>query len=147
METMLEVIGLKKSFKDKRVLRDVSFNVNKGEIMAILGPNGAGKSTTIRNIMGIMYPDEGRISFQGHGEILRHKIGYLPERRELYQYVKIMDIILDLADLNDYAMAEAKKRALDYLKKFDQERMENVNVEELFKRMTDKVQFISSVIH
>src|SRR5699024_10045389 len=147
METMLEVIGLKKSFKDKRVLRDVSFNVNKGEIMAILGPNGAGKSTTIRNIMGIMYPDEGSISFQGHADIPRHKIGYLPEERGLYKNVKVMDILLYLADLKDYPMAEAKKRALAYLKKFDLEGMENVNVEELSKGMNQKVQFISSVIH
>src|SRR5699024_2837233 len=135
MQTMLEVIGLKKSFKDKQVLRDVSFTVNKGEIMAILGPNGAGKSTTIRNIMGIMYPDEREISFQNESEIPRHKIGYLPEERGLYKNVKVMDILLYLADLKDYPLAKAKERALDYLKKFDLEGMENVNVEELSKGM------------
>ncbi len=66
METVLEVENLAKSFKDKDVIQDISFDVRKGEIMAILGPNGAGKSTTIRNIMGIMYPDQGSISFQNH---------------------------------------------------------------------------------
>ena len=56
LEVFLSVEGLGKYFKDKKVLDNISFDVRKGEIMAILGPNGAGKSTTIRNIMGIMYP-------------------------------------------------------------------------------------------
>lgn len=69
MDAFLKVDHLKKSFKNVEVLKGISFEVYKGEIMAILGPNGAGKSTTIRNIMGIMYPDEGSITFQGHMEI------------------------------------------------------------------------------
>lgn len=64
METMLTVEGLGKSFKDKQIISNISFEVKQGEIMALLGPNGAGKSTTIRNIMGIMYPDEGAITFR-----------------------------------------------------------------------------------
>ncbi|WP_164667466.1 ABC transporter ATP-binding protein [Virgibacillus doumboii] len=147
METMLTVNSLEKSFKDKQVLKNVSFEVNKGEIMAILGPNGAGKSTTIRNIMGIMYPDGGSVSFQGHDEIPRHKIGYLPEERGLYKNVKVMDILLYLAELKDYPLKKAKERALTYLKKFDLEGYENVSVEELSKGMGQKVQFIASIIH
>lgn len=96
MSVLLTVENLEKSFKNKKVLKGVSFEVNKGEIMAILGPNGAGKSTTIRNIMGIIYPDHGSINFHQHGkEIPRHKIGYLPEERGLYKNVKVMDILLD----------------------------------------------------
>ncbi|ALX49695.1 ABC transporter ATP-binding protein [Lentibacillus amyloliquefaciens] len=147
METMLTVDKLSKSFKDKKAARDVSFEVRKGEIMAILGPNGAGKSTTIRNIMGIMYPDEGTISFSGHEEIPRHKIGYLPEERGLYKNVKVMDILLYLAELKDYPLGKAKERALSYLKRFDLEGLENSSVEELSKGMGQKVQFISSIIH
>src|SRR5699024_8598065 len=147
METMLTVDRLKKSFKDKQVIQDITFDVRKGEIMAILGPNGAGKSTTIRNIMGIMYRDEGTISFQGHDEIPRHKIGYLPEERGLYKNVKVMDILLYLAELKDYPLKRAKERALTYLKKFDLEGQENSSVEELSTGMGQKVQFISSIIH
>lgn len=147
METMLTVDKLEKSFKDKQVIRDISFDVRKGEIMAILGPNGAGKSTTIRNIMGIMYPDDGSISFRGHNEIPRHKIGYLPEERGLYKNVKVMDILLYLSELKDYPLKKARERALKYLKKFDLEGQENSSVEELSKGMGQKVQFISSIIH
>src|SRR5690625_2568051 len=123
MKTMLTVESLGKSFKDKKVLDQISFEVRQGEIMAILGPNGAGKSTTIRNIMGIMYPDEGTIRFRetNGNDIPRHKIGYLPEERGLYKNVKVMDILLYLAELKDYPLDKAKQRALDYLKKFDLE--------------------------
>lgn len=149
MQTMLSVNNLQKSFKDKKVLKNISFEVRKGEIMAILGPNGAGKSTTIRNIMGIMYPDEGTITFhnQSGKEIPRNKIGYLPEERGLYKNVKVMDILLYLADLKDYPLQKAKERALDFLKKFDLEGKENVSVEELSKGMGQKVQFIASILH
>ncbi|MBS4210112.1 ABC transporter ATP-binding protein [Bacillus sp. FJAT-50079] len=149
MENVLTVSNLGKSFKTKRVLQDISFDVRKGEIMAILGPNGAGKSTTIRNIMGIMYPDEGSITFHNHqeNEIPRHKIGYLPEERGLYKNVKVMDMILYLANLKDYPLKKAKERALSYLKKFDLDGKEKVSVDELSKGMGQKVQFIASVIH
>ncbi|WP_100009735.1 ABC transporter ATP-binding protein [Lentibacillus sediminis] len=149
METMLAVEGLGKSFKNKEIISDITFDVRKGEIMAILGPNGAGKSTTIRNIMGIMYPDAGTITFQNNAaqEIPRHKIGYLPEERGLYKNVKVMDILLYLAELKDYPLDKARERALEYLKKFDLEGKEKVSVEELSKGMGQKVQFIASIIH
>ncbi|CAM4103013.1 ABC transporter ATP-binding protein [Lederbergia lenta] len=149
MENVLTVNQLGKSFKKKRIIQDISFDVRKGEIMAILGPNGAGKSTTIRNIMGIMYPDEGTITFHNHiaNEIPRHKIGYLPEERGLYKNVKVMDMILYLADLKDYPVKKARERALAYLAKFDLEGKEKVSVEELSKGMGQKVQFIASIIH
>lgn len=149
METVLSVNDLGKSFKEKQVVDNISFEVKKGEIMAILGPNGAGKSTTIRSIMGIIYPDEGSITFHNRAgaTIPRNKIGYLPEERGLYKNVKVMDILLYLADLKDYPLDRAKERALTYLKKFDLAGKENVSIEELSKGMGQKVQFIASIIH
>lgn len=149
MEKALSVKNIQKSFKNTKVLKGISFDVHKGEIMAILGPNGAGKSTTIRNIMGIMYPDEGSVTFHGHNgsEIPRHRIGYLPEERGLYKNVKVMDVLLYFASLKDYPKDKAKKRALDYLEKLGLKGKENVSVEELSKGMGQKVQFIGSIIH
>ncbi|WP_066637938.1 ABC transporter ATP-binding protein [Desulfolucanica intricata] len=147
MEAVLKVDKLGKSFKNSQIIQDISFEVQKGEIMAILGPNGAGKSTTIRIIMGIMYPDEGTIKFQNHEDIPRNKIGYLPEERGLYKNVKVMDILLYLAELKDYPLKKAKERAHAYLEKFDLRGKENVSVEELSKGMGQKVQFIASILH
>lgn len=149
MSIMLSVKNLGKSFKNNRVIDDISFDVKSGEIMAILGPNGAGKSTTIRSIMGIIYPDEGSVNFhqRENGSIPRHKIGYLPEERGLYKNVKVMDILLYLAELKDYPLDKAKERALMYLEKFDLKGKENTAIEELSKGMGQKVQFISSILH
>ncbi len=148
-DVMLSVESLGKSFKDKIVIEGITFEVKKGEIMAILGPNGAGKSTTIRNIMGIMYPDEGSVVYRNHASkgVPRHKIGYLPEERGLYKNVKIMDIILYFAELKDYPIKKAKERALHYLEKFGLEGKDKVTIEELSKGMGQKVQFIASIIH
>jgi len=149
VETILSVENLGKSFKYKNVVNDVSFDVYKGEIMAVLGPNGAGKSTTIRSIMNIIYPDYGKITFKHsqQGEVPRHLIGYLPEERGLYKNVKVLDILLYLAELKDYPRKKARERALSYLKKYDLEGNENVSVDELSKGMSQKVQFISAIIH
>lgn len=148
-EVALKVEGVGKSFKDKRIVKDISFEVRKGEILAILGPNGAGKSTTIRSIMGIMYPDEGSVTFRGlpTGEIPKNKIGYLPEERGLYKKVPIMDIILYFAELKDYPKKKARERALYYLKKLGLEGKEKSTIEEFSKGMGQKVQFIASIIH
>ena len=149
MEKILTVDRLGKSFKDTTIIQDISFTVHRGEIMAILGPNGAGKSTTIRNIMGIMFPDVGSIEFHNHAGkgIPRHKIGYLPEERGLYKNVKVMDLLLYFAELKNYPKQKAKERALAYLEKFDLKGKEKSPVEELSKGMGQKVQFIASIIH
>lgn len=148
MQTVLSVRELGKAFT-RYVVRDMSFDVHAGEIMAILGPNGAGKSTTIRCIMGILEPDEGTILFPGHphNRIPRQKIGYLPEERGLYKNVQVLDLLLFLAELKDYPRKKARERALWYLEKFGLKGQENSRVEELSKGMAQKVQFIASVIH
>lgn len=149
MSKVLSISNVSKTFKKTKVVDDVSFDVHRGEIMAILGPNGAGKSTTIRSIMGIILPDEGEVTFHNadNDEIPRNKIGYLPEERGLYKNIKVMDILLYLAELKDYPLDKARKRALYYLEKFDLAGKENTSLDELSKGMGQKVQFISSIIH
>lgn len=149
MKTILSVRNLKKNYNNKEVLHGVSFDVHKGEIVALLGPNGAGKSTTIRSIMEILHPESGSIqfNFSKSGKIQRNKIGYLPEERGLYKNVKVMDMLLYLADLKDYPMIDAKKRITYYLEKFDLKGKENVTLETLSKGMAQKVQFIGTIIH
>ncbi|WP_394173346.1 ABC transporter ATP-binding protein [Guptibacillus hwajinpoensis] len=148
-QPLLSVENLGKSFKDKQVVKDVSFGVKRGKITAILGPNGAGKSTTIRSVMGIMRPDKGMVQYQNYPKqgVPHQVVGYLPEERGLYKNVKIMDIILYFADLKDYPTKKARSRALEYLKKFGLEGKDKVKVEELSKGMAQKAQFIASIIH
>lgn len=148
VQTVLSVKGLGKAFT-RYAMRDISFDVRAGEIMAMLGPNGAGKSTTIRCIMGILVPDEGTIHFAGYPDnyIPKQKIGYLPEERGLYKNVQLLDLLLFFAELKDYPRKKARERAYWYLEKFDLKGKENSRIEELSKGMAQKVQFIASVIH
>ena len=83
MTNVLTVKNLGKSFKSKQIIQNITFDVRKGEIMAILGPNGAGKSTTIRHLMGFSKPDAGETkifdteTFNKYYEIL-NRVGYIP---------------------------------------------------------------------
>ncbi|MEI8393837.1 MAG: ABC transporter ATP-binding protein [Rhodospirillaceae bacterium] len=66
MSTLLEVTGLSKSFGGLRAVNNVSFHVNRGEILGLIGPNGAGKSTLFNLVNGVLPPTEGRVLFDGH---------------------------------------------------------------------------------
>ncbi len=150
MENVLTIENVTKAFGGVEVVKDVSFEVKKGDIMGTLGPNGAGKSTLIRNIMGMIYPDKGDVSFFLGGKKERlplDKIGYLPEERGLYKDVTIQDIIFYLAGLKGYPKEKARVRLSKYLEKFDLGGMEKRKIEELSKGMAQKVQFIGAIIH
>jgi ABC-2 type transport system ATP-binding protein len=91
----VEVKGLTKIYGEQRAVDNVSFQINKGEIVGFLGPNGAGKSTTMKMITGYLAPDEGDITVSGidvkkQPLESKKKIGYLPESNALYydMYVK-----------------------------------------------------------
>jgi len=149
MSTALELQNINKTFGGTQVVSDVSFAVKAGEIFGLLGPNGAGKTTTIRCILGIMYPDSGRISFSFGSDrhVARSAIGYLPEERGLYKDVRVLDLLLYLANLRGYSLPKARLRAMTYLAKFGLEGREKAKIEELSKGMAQKVQFIASILH
>ena len=150
MENALSIANVTKAFGGVEVVKNISFDVKKGDIMGTLGPNGAGKSTLIRNIMGMIYPDKGEVSFYLGDKKERlplGKIGYLPEERGLYKDVSIQDIIFYLAGLKGYPKEKTKVRLSKYLEKFDLGGMEKRKIEELSKGMAQKVQFIGAVIH
>jgi ABC-2 type transport system ATP-binding protein len=86
---MIEVRGVTKSFGTMRALDEVSFGINRGEILGFLGPNGAGKSTTMKIITTFLAPDEGGVKVDGIDVLeqpleVRRRIGYLPENVPLY---------------------------------------------------------------
>jgi len=86
---MIEVRNLTKRYGDLTAIRDVSFNVARGEILGFLGPNGAGKTTTMRILTGFMPASSGTASVEGFDVFessfeVRRRIGYLPENPPLY---------------------------------------------------------------
>ena len=65
MNTILNINHLKKVFQKKKVIKDLSFQLNQGEILCLLGPNGAGKSTTINILSGVLEDDGGNVLYHG----------------------------------------------------------------------------------
>ena len=150
MNTVLEVQQLKKYFSGQKAVDDISFSINKGSIFGLLGPNGAGKTTLLRMITGIFFPDEGNILLNGeqfHPQTHISNIGYMPEERGLYKKMKIGDQVLYLAQLKGLDKKEAKERIKEWFVKFQMESWWNKKVEDLSKGMSQKLQFVTTVLH
>jgi ABC-2 type transport system ATP-binding protein len=145
----VQLSHINKTYGTTRVVDDVSFEVDGGEIFALIGPNGAGKSTTIRMMMDIIKPDSGEILINGDhlGEAAKNRIGYLPEERGLYRKLKIMDTIVYLASLKGADTAAAVTRAENMLRKFDLFDHRFKKIEELSKGMGQLTQFVVTVAH
>jgi ABC-2 type transport system ATP-binding protein len=147
--SVLEVNNIVKKYDDFTAVNDVSFKVEQGNIYGILGPNGAGKTTTIRMIMNIIAPDSGSIKLfnQQMNDALKSKIGYLPEERGIYQKMKVIDVLVFLAELKGVTAADAKKKATEWLEKFQLTKNIDSKINELSKGMQQKIQIISTIMH
>jgi ABC-2 type transport system ATP-binding protein len=150
MNNILELQNLKKYYATQKAVDDISFSIEQGSIFGLLGPNGAGKTTLLRMITGIFYPDSGHIQFDGKefdpsNDII--KIGYMPEERGLYKKMKIGEQALYLAQLKGLSRSEAMARIKHWFKKFEMESWWNKKVEDLSKGMSQKLQFVTTVLH
>lgn len=95
---MIELKKVTKFFDKKKVLKEVSFKIHKGEIVGLLGPNGAGKTTTMRLILGYLKPDSGIVSVGNLNPQLNRvkvcaKIGYLAENNPLWTEMRVKDYL------------------------------------------------------
>lgn len=148
-EKAIEVNQISKWYGDFQAVKDLSFEVYKGEIFALLGPNGAGKSTSIRMILDIIKPDSGKIAVLGNkmNDSIKNRLGYLPEERGLYKSVKVIEMMAYLGRLKGLSNNDAKSRAMALLEQLDLAENANNKVDELSKGMQQKVQFAVTVMH
>lgn len=120
LENLLTVRNLSKSFKDNPVLRDIGFEVRRGEVLCILGPNGAGKSTTINILTAALKSDGGEILFKGKkigGRLTAYKqsLGIVPQDIALYEELSAesnLRFFASLYGLHGAALAKAVDEAL-----------------------------------
>ncbi len=147
--SIISVNNISKKFGDTQAVRDLSFDVQPGEIFGLLGPNGAGKTTTIRMILDIFKPDSGRIDVLGGpmNEDKKNKVGYLPEERGLYQDIPLERCLVFLATLKGMEESDATPKIEEYLKHFDLYESRQKKVKELSKGMQQKAQLISTLVH
>ncbi|MBN2056212.1 ATP-binding cassette domain-containing protein [bacterium] len=103
---MIEVQQITKRFGPTVAVKDVSFQVSKGEVVGFLGPNGAGKSTTMRILTCYLPADEGTATIAGHDIFqdsleVRKVVGYLPENAPLYGDMEVISFLRYISDLRD----------------------------------------------
>lgn len=123
---MLSVKNLKKSFGKNTVLKDISFDVSAGDIIAIVGPSGSGKSTLLRCLNMIETPSSGKIVFEGTNlvdkntnlSLVREKIGMVFQQFNLFNHLSVLDNLM-LAPVKLKVMGEgsAKRKAIMLLDK------------------------------
>ncbi len=139
-----------KRFSGHTAVRDLSFEVPAGGIFGLLGPNGAGKSTTIRMIMDILEPDEGKIALFGlnsSSRDLSKRVGYLPEERGLYKRMRVLEHLAFLGEIKGLGRADATRRAHEWLEKLGLADWALKRVEDLSKGMQQKIQFAGALLH
>ena len=145
---MITISKLNKAFGDHQAVSDLSVSIKPGEVLGLIGQNGAGKTTTFRMILNFIEADSGSITWNGQPltEKERHKIGFLPEERGLYQKESIEDQVLYLAELHGMNKAEAKEALTDWMNKLQVVGKASDLVQTLSKGNAQKIQMILALI-
>ena len=117
---VIQLANVNKRFGALHAVRDVSFEIQRGQVCGFLGPNGAGKSTTIRMIMSILLPDSGTIRvLDGSALDAKDRIGYLPEERGVYRKMRVADFLRFIAKLKGISRADADTRIRAWLERVE----------------------------
>ncbi|AEA43311.1 ABC transporter ATP-binding protein [Fluviicola taffensis] len=117
-EIILEVTNLSKSYNKVDAVKDVSFDIRKGNVYGLLGPNGSGKTTTLAMLMGILHPTQGSFSWfdNGQKDINRLRIGCLLETPNFYPYLNAYDNLRVTATIKNLAHDQTRiQEVLEYV--------------------------------
>jgi lipopolysaccharide export system ATP-binding protein len=117
----LRIQNLRKSYNKRVVIRDVSLNLQQGEVVALLGPNGCGKTTTFYAIAGLIYPEGGHVLIEGRDVTnlpmyrrAKMGIGYLPQEMSIFRGLSVEDNILAILDIS-YSDRHKRRERLEGL--------------------------------
>jgi ABC-2 type transport system ATP-binding protein len=140
--------GVTKRFDGTVAVNDLSLAVPTGSIYGFIGPNGSGKTTTLRMIMHILLPDEGRIEVLGSTDTAaaRDRVSYLPEERGLYKKMTIRRLLRYYARLKGGSRARTDAAIDEWMARMELPGLLDRQIETLSKGMSQKVQFIAAVV-
>ena len=150
---MIEIKSVSKSYNGKKkVLKNISFKIESGEIFAFIGHNGAGKTTMIKSIMGILDFEEGDILINGKSikeEPIECKeiMAYVPDNPDLYENMKAIDYINFVCDMYDTSLEIRKENTLKYAKMFEIEDKLNDDIASFSHGMKQKIALIAALSH
>jgi lipopolysaccharide export system ATP-binding protein len=121
----LRVTGLRKSYRKRPVIRDVSLHLDRGEVVALLGPNGSGKTTCFYSIAGLVTPEGGQVTIEGRDATLlpmyrraRLGIGYLPQEMSVFRGLNVEDNILAVLEIAERDRTSRRERLEELLSDF-----------------------------
>ncbi|MEA2683301.1 MAG: gliding motility-associated transport system ATP-binding protein [Chloroflexota bacterium] len=149
---MIQVNGLTKEYAGRRAINDVSFSVERGEILGFLGPNGAGKTTTMRILTGFLPPTSGSASVAGFDvetqslQARRH-IGYLPESVPLYRELKVYDYLDFIAQLRGIPKVERPAKIDKAIERLNLGSVADRYISKLSKGYRQRVGIAQAVMH
>lgn len=148
---MIEVTNLTKRYGNHLAVENVSFNVEKGEILGLLGPNGAGKSTIMNIITGYISTTEGSVKVNGvdvyeEPEEVKKMIGYLPELPPLYLDMTVKEYLNFAADIKKIRRNEKKKMIEDIMELTKITPMSNRLINQLSKGYRQRVGLAQAII-
>jgi ABC-2 type transport system ATP-binding protein len=147
----IKVTGFTKKYGNQTAVNDISFSINRGEVVGFIGPNGSGKSTTMKCICGIIPPDEGQIEVLGkdiQNEILQIKkqIGFLPENNPLYHDMYVKEYLIHI-DQYYNSITGRKSRIKETIQITGLETEKNKKIGQLSKGYRQRVGLAQAIIH
>jgi lipopolysaccharide export system ATP-binding protein len=126
----LRIVNLRKSYKKKVVIRDVSMTLDRGEVIALLGPNGSGKTTSFYAIAGLVYPEAGSVTIDGRDVTnlpmyrrAKLGIGYLPQEMSIFRGMSVEDNIASILDISVKDRKKQRERLEELLSEFSIEHL------------------------
>ncbi len=149
---MIEVEGISKRYGDLYAIRDLSFSVEKGDVVGFLGPNGAGKTTTMRILTCFFPPAEGKARVAGYDVFddsleVRRRIGYLPENPPLYSDMTVRGYLRFAAKIRDVPSRQVTKRVSEVMGRCGLEKMDERLIGHLSKGYRQRVGLAQALVH
>ena len=150
--TMIVTRHVTKYFRDFPAVKDVSFEINKGEIVGFLGQNGAGKTTLMRILTSYLSASSGTVlidgeDMAGHSLAIRKKIGYLPETPPLYTNMTVKDYLQFAAEIKDVPVKQRRCRLDKVLEECQIADVQGKTIGTLSKGYKQRVGIAQAIIH
>lgn len=146
---MLSLSDLSKHYGPVTALDGFSLSLSRGQLLGFLGPNGAGKTTAMRSVFGLVSPDHGSVTWDGHGigPEQRHRFGYMPEQRGLYPRMRVHDQLIYFGRLHRLERSEASAAADRWLGELGLSDRADARLEELSHGNQQRIQLAVSLVH
>ncbi len=152
MDRMLQIEGLTKQFGSFTAVDNISFSVNRGEVLGFLGPNGAGKTTAMRMVTGFLTPTSGTAYVGGHDVTaepleVKRRIGYLPEGAPLYEDMTPSELLAFISDVRGLSGASKREAISSAASRINIEHVMHQAIGTLSKGYKRRVGIAQAILH